>query len=69
MSKTSTKTYKRETAWIMLGFIAYLAFVGQIEELKILAWPTFLFAGAAFGMDWAKKQTDLVGGSNFGGRL
>ena len=51
-----TKTWKRETATALLIFIGVLAYEQKTEEVKVLAWPTFLFAGAAFGMSWATKQ-------------
>jgi hypothetical protein len=54
------KTYKREAAILVLVYIAYMGLYGRIEALQVLAWPLMLFVGAAFGMDWARKQTDLV---------
>jgi len=54
------KTYKRETAIAVLFYIFYLGLYGRIEVLEVLAWPFMLFIGAAFGMDWAVKQTDLT---------
>lgn len=56
-----SKTWKRETAWSMLLFCAYTAFIGNVEILEIIIWPIFLFVAAAFGMDWSSKQTDLLG--------
>jgi len=54
------KTYKRETALAVLLYLFYLGLFGRVEVLQVLAWPLMLFVGAAFGMDWARKQTDLV---------
>lgn len=56
------KTYKRETAWAMLMFLAGLCVYGlttgdnqAIEWAKLLSAPIFLFAVAAFGLDVAAK--------------
>lgn len=54
------KTYKRETAWVMLIFLGYIAFKGSVDLVEVLVWPIFLFTGASYGMDWATKQTNLV---------
>jgi hypothetical protein len=54
------KTYKREWAAIVLIYLGWLGLYGRIEALEVLAWPLMLFVGAAFGMDWARKQTELV---------
>lgn len=56
------KTYKRESAIAVLLYLAYIGLYGRIEALEILAWPLMLYVGAAFGMDWAGKQTDLLSG-------
>ena len=53
------KTWKRETAVVCLLYLFYLGMFGRIEVVEILAWPVFLFAGAAYGMDWADKTTIL----------
>ncbi|KIC39350.1 hypothetical protein [Leisingera sp. ANG-M7] len=61
------KTYKRETAWVLLATLAG-AFVyghgaGQeavVDSAKFMATPVFLFAAGAFGLDAIAKQ--------FGGR-
>lgn len=66
------KTYKRETAWTLMMWCIYLSIFGNIEALKIVVWPCFLFLGAAYGMDWASKQTNLLnkrmGEDNYGDR-
>jgi hypothetical protein len=54
------KTYKREVATMLLVYLCYVGLYGRIETLEVLAWPFMLFVGAAFGMEWASKQTDLV---------
>ena len=54
------KTYKRETAFLILLYLMYLGLFGTIEALTIVIWPFMLFVGTAFGMDWASSQTDLV---------
>jgi len=58
--KKSAKTYKRETAWAFIAILCYVIGVGDVELLKVVVWPFMLFIGAAFGMDWATKQTDLI---------
>lgn len=60
MQVLQSKTWKRETAWAVLLFCGYLAAYDKIEALSIIAPFSFVFAGAAFGMDWASKQTKLV---------
>lgn len=59
------KTFKREVAFLMLvftGFIVWRASAADpVETLKVIIWPVMLFAGAAWGMEWAAKQTELVG--------
>lgn len=54
------KTYKREVAVMLLTYLAYLGLYGRVEVLEVIVWPFMLFVGAAFGMEWASKQTDLV---------
>lgn len=63
------KTYKREVAAALLVFTGVIAVWAAtpegdvnpaLEVLKVIIWPVFLFAGAAWGMEWATKQTDLV---------
>ena len=54
------KTYKRETAIAILLYLGYLGLYGRVEALEVLSWPLMLFVGASFGMDWARKQTELV---------
>ena len=64
MEKTK-KTYKREVAALLAAFLCFIAYrasvVDSIETLKIIVWPIMLFVGAAYGMQWASKQTNLTG--------
>ncbi|MEP3049396.1 MAG: hypothetical protein ABJL55_16230 [Roseibium sp.] len=58
------KTYKRETAWAMLGVLAVLCVYDLTNGGDTAAWrwaemlslPIFGFAVAAFGLDAAAKQ-------------
>jgi len=50
------KTWKREVAVILLGFLGYISLFGDIEVLRILVTPIFLFASGAFGLDAFAKQ-------------
>lgn len=51
------KTWKRETAWALLLFLGWVIIGEQDAEMaKVLVWPTFTFAGLAFGLDWNSKQ-------------
>lgn len=56
---TKYKTWKREAALLCLVYLGYVGLYGRIEVIDALSWPIFLFAGAAFGMDWADKSTVL----------
>lgn len=57
----TAKTYKRETAIVMLVLLGAAHFWGVFDERAAemavyLTTPVFLFAGAAFGMDSYAKQ-------------
>jgi hypothetical protein len=54
------RTYKREVAVVLLVYLMYLGVMDATSVLEIVIWPFMLFVGAAFGMDWAAKQTDLT---------
>lgn len=58
------KTWKREVASVLLVFTGFIVWqaaqADPIEALKVIIWPVFIFSGAAWGMEWASKQTDLV---------
>lgn len=60
------KTYKRETAWVMLLWVIGMSLWSTPQILSIIIVPAFMFIGAAFGMEWASKQTDLVGNGKKG---
>ena len=66
MASKPKKTYKRETAWVLLGIIGYTVFVGNSSILEIIIWPFMFFIAAAYGMDWATKQTEFTRGNGFG---
>ncbi|MDE0590407.1 hypothetical protein OU789_10760 [Halocynthiibacter sp. C4] len=55
------KTYKRETSWAMLLFLAALVVWGPWnpeakEAARFLSTYIFIFAGGAFGLDAIVKQ-------------
>ena len=45
----ATKTWSRQTAWVLMAGCAFLAFNNQIEVLAIVIWPVTMFALPAFG--------------------
>lgn len=53
----STKTWKRETASVMLLYIGWLGITDRVEVLSIVIGPFMLFVLAAFGMDWIGRQS------------
>ena len=63
-SLKQNKTYKREVAVGLVIWLIWLAEAGNIAALTVVAWPVFLFLGAAYGMEWASKQTNIVGSTN-----
>ena len=62
------KTWKREVAVLNLLALWYFGgHLGQIELAEVLAFPVFIFALGAFGMDWHGKTNssiNLGSGSN-----
>ncbi len=58
------KTFKREIAACLAVFLCVIAWqaaaAAPVETLKVIIWPIMLFVGAAFGMQWASKQTNLA---------
>ena len=62
------KTYKREVAAVLLTFLCTIiwqaAQADPIGTLQIIVWPFMLFAGAAWGMDWAGKSDIMKGQGN-----
>jgi hypothetical protein len=55
------KTYKREVAIGLLIFLGYVVETKGEEIVELLVWPTFTFAGLAFGLDWGHKQLQPTG--------
>ena len=62
------KTFKREIAVCLALFLCLIAWKAAeaepVETLKVIIWPIMLFVGAAFGMQWASKQTSLTIGKS-----
>ncbi len=61
------KTYKREVAYVLFGFLATMAVAGiflpgAFATAEYLVTPIFLFAGGAFGMDAYARQIQKPGG-------
>lgn len=50
------KTYKRETAAVMLLGLGVLVAVGDTAMVEIMVWPIVGFAAGAFGLDAVAKQ-------------
>jgi hypothetical protein len=63
-ASSSSKTYKREVAIAILVYVGviggFAAWDQPLKVLEIVMWPSLLFIAAAFGMDFAAKQTDLL---------
>jgi hypothetical protein len=62
----SNKTWKRETAWVMLLGLFYVVLTDDVAMVEAIIWPIFMFIGFAFGMDWYGKQGPLNLGSKSG---
>jgi len=62
------KTYKREVAAVLLIFLGVIVWqaaqADPLGALQIIVWPIMLFAGAAWGMDWAGKSDIMKGQGN-----
>lgn len=57
-----SKTFKREIAIALLIGLGYVVYIDDIEMVKVLVWPVFSFAAAAFGLDsYAKQVKNSVG--------
>lgn len=54
-----TKTWKRETAFLMLLGLAYVVSTGDVSMVEVLVWPIFSFAGLAFGLDVYAKSDGM----------
>lgn len=50
------KTYKRETAAVMLVGLGVLVAMGDAAMVEIMVWPIVGFAAGAFGLDAVAKQ-------------
>jgi hypothetical protein len=57
MPTTTTKTWSRQTAWVLMAGCAFLAFNNQIEVLAIVIWPVTMFALPAFGFRQQRSQS------------
>ena len=51
------KTFKRETAWVLLSGLGYVIYTDDVAMVEAIIWPIFMFVGFAFGMDWYGKQS------------
>lgn len=64
------KTWKREVAAALLVFLCVIVWRAAQDDpigaLGLIVWPIMLFAGAAWGMDWAGKS-DVIA-SALGGK-
>jgi len=58
-----TKTYKREISVVLLAGFCWVVYQGDTEMVKVLVWPTFTFAAAAFGLDSYAKQVKTSAGT------
>lgn len=63
------KTGKREVAFVMLVFLAVIAWkaaaVDPVGVLTLLVWPVTMWAAAAFGVDALVKQAGMrIGGQD-----
>jgi hypothetical protein len=54
-----SKTWKRETAALMLLGLAYVVSTGDVSMVEVLVWPIFSFAGLAFGLDVYAKSDGM----------
>ncbi len=57
------KTFKRELAVVLLAGLCWVVYQGDTEMVKVLIWPTFTFAAAAFGLDSYAKQVKTSSGT------
>ena len=63
-ASSSSRTYKREVAVAILLYVGAIGGMAAWDQplavLEVIMWPSLMFIAAAFGMDWASKQTDLL---------
>jgi len=45
------KTFKRETAALLLLGLSYVVYTDDVSMVEVLVWPIFSFVGLAFGLD------------------
>jgi len=57
------KSFKREVAVLLLIGFCWVVYQGDTEMVKVLVWPTFTFAAAAFGLDSYAKQVKNSAGT------
>ena len=57
------KSFKREVAVLLLIGFCWVVYQGDTEMVKVLVWPTFTFAAAAFGLDSYAKQVKTSAGT------
>jgi len=50
------KTFKREVAFLLLLWLAWITETKDVDTLKVLVWPVFTFAALSFGLDWFGKS-------------
>lgn len=62
-----TKTYKREMALVVFIWLAYVTETKDVEILKVISYPAFLFISLAFGLDVYGKLRDRPEPSEFSG--
>jgi hypothetical protein len=59
----TVKTWKRELAVLLIIGLGAVVYVNNLEMVKVLVWPVFTFAAAAFGLDSYAKQVQNSAGS------
>lgn len=57
------KTWKRELAVALIVGLCVVVYFDNLEMVKVLVWPVFTFAAAAFGLDSYAKQVQNSAGT------
>ena len=57
------KTWKRELAVALIVGLGVVVYFDNLEMVKVLVWPVFTFAAAAFGLDSYAKQVQNSAGT------